>query len=63
VNGLYSGYMRPSNAALSALLVAVALVAATLVVQTAPGQGGRGAAPPPEPQHGHPSGQLVIWGD
>ena len=29
----------------------------------APPQGGRGAVPPPEPQAGHPSGQLVIWGD
>jgi hypothetical protein len=24
---------------------------------------GRGEAPPPPPQAGHPSGQLVIWGD
>jgi hypothetical protein len=30
----------------------------------APGRGqGRGEAPPPPPQAGHPSGQLVIWGD
>src|SRR5687767_1798510 len=27
-------------------------------------RGGRGAPPPPpEPQPGHPSGKLVIWGD
>ena len=53
-NGLYSGHMR---------LVTLVIVTATLAVQTATAQGGRGAAPPPEPQHGHPSGQLVIWGD
>src|SRR5688572_25279315 len=29
----------------------------------APPQGGRGATPAIEPQPGHPSGQLVIWGD
>jgi hypothetical protein len=28
------------------------------------GRGGRGAPPPPpEPQAGHPTGKLVIWGD
>jgi hypothetical protein len=38
----------------------------TLVGQTptAPAAQGRGQAPPaPEPQAGHPSGKLVIWGD
>jgi hypothetical protein len=56
--------MRPSNVAFSVFLVALVLVTGSLVVQTAaPAQGGRGAPPPPEPQPGHPSGQLVIWGD
>lgn len=56
-------------------LVLLALVGATLRVQTAAPQGagpgtgggapggGRGAAPPPAPQAGHGQGQLVIWGD
>ena len=56
--------MRQSTVAFSVFFVALALLTGTLVAQTAaPAQGGRGAAPPPEPQHGHPSGQLVIWGD
>jgi len=56
------------------VLVAAALVAMS-VGSTVAGQGppaaggqapgrGRGAPlPPPEPQAGHPSGKLVIWGD
>src|SRR5688572_14761492 len=61
--GYSPAVMKRSTLAFSALLAAVALVVATLVAQTASAQGGRGAAPPPEPQHGHPSGQLIIWGD
>lgn len=61
--GYIPGCMRPPHSAFTILVVALLLGTATLVVQTAPVQGGRGAAPPPEPQHGHPSGQLVIWGD
>jgi hypothetical protein len=30
---------------------------------TAPGRGRGAPLPPPEPQAGHPSGKLVIWGD
>jgi hypothetical protein len=56
--------MRKSSVAFSVAAVGLALVTASLVAETAaPLQGGRGAAPPPEPQAGHPSGQLVIWGD
>ena len=56
------------------LLAAMLLTTAALMVQTAPAQGagpapaaaatqGRGAPPAVEPQKGHPSGQLVVWGD
>jgi hypothetical protein len=61
--------MRLSNVAFSALFAALTLVMAALIAQTAlvaqagAPQGGRGAAPPPAPQHGHPKGQLIIWGD
>ena len=56
--------MRQSPVAFPVLALTLALVIAALVAETATSaQGGRGAAPPPEPQAGHPSGQLVIWGD
>jgi hypothetical protein len=57
------------------LVAAMVLVATASMVQSAraqeagpaPGGGvgvqGRGATPPVEAQPGHPSGQLVIWGD
>ena len=74
--GYSPAVMRQRTIAFSALLVVVLLVATTLAVQAAQGgpapQGagqpagaqGRGApAPPPAAQPGHPSGQLVIWGD
>ena len=62
--GYSPAVMKRSTLLFSAFLAVVALVMATLVAQTAWAQGGgRGAPPPPEPQHGHPSGQLVIWGD
>jgi hypothetical protein len=51
-------------------LLAVTLVAASVLAQVppaaqggAPAGGGRGAPAPPAPQPGHPSGKLVIWGD
>jgi hypothetical protein len=66
--------MMKANAAFSVAAAGLVLLTATLVAETAaplqgggrgaaPPQGGRGAAPSPEPQAGHPSGQLVIWGD
>ena len=57
--------MMKANAAFSIAAAGLVLLTATLVADTAaPLQGGgRGAPPPPEPQAGHPSGQLVIWGD
>ena len=67
--------MRRLPVPFSALLAATVLATAALMVQTALAQGagpapavaagaqGRGATPAPEPQHGHPSGQLIIWGD
>ena len=57
--------MRRSTIGFSVFLAALLFVTTTLVVQTARAQEGRGAAPPaaPQPQPGHGSGKLVIWGD
>ena len=74
--GYSPAVMRQRALALFTCLVVAVLVTATLVAQAAQGgpppagagaqpaaTGGRGAPPPPAPQPGHPSGQLVIWGD
>jgi hypothetical protein len=66
--------MRRLSGPLVVVLAAMLLTTAALLVQTVRAQGegpapaangaqGRGATPPVEPQQGHPSGQLVIWGD
>jgi hypothetical protein len=55
----------------AAVLVALALVTAAVgsAIQDQPparggGQKGKAAPPPPpDPQPGHPTGKLVIWGD
>jgi hypothetical protein len=56
--------------ALALGLVLVIAAASTLSGQNppagrgqAPAQGRGDAPPPPQPQAGHPSGKLVIWGD
>jgi hypothetical protein len=73
--GYSPAVVRQRTLAFSAFFAGVVLITATLVVhaQGAPapqgpagqpaGAPGRGAPPPPAPQPGHPSGQLVIWGD
>jgi len=67
--------MRRLSGPFVVLLAAMLLATTALMVQTARAQGagpapagaaggqGRAATPPVEPQPGHPSGQLVIWGD
>jgi hypothetical protein len=65
-DGLYSGGLAriTRTLAFSTVALTLTIVMGALVAQTfAQAQGGRGAPPPPEPQAGHPSGQLVIWGD
>jgi len=54
---------------LSTLVILVTIAMGAIIVGSQPQAvqgtaGGRGAAPlPPDPQAGHPSGKLVIWGD
>lgn len=52
---------------LALLALATITMGSTVAGQGQPaarGQGAaRGAPPPPEPQAGHPTGKLVIWGD
>ena len=63
--------MRVRVQKLVATFVVIAALAATAVGSTSTGQAaGQAPAaaqaappPPPEPQAGHPSGKLVIWGD